>query len=262
MDQIDDQVVQDSGENLRAPYQAPADQLGTVEIIENNRLTRVKPMDEADDFLMWGILTHTMDNITQFFRDLYSQETKTKEWDVPVKSDPMITIKDATVKQEWNKIIIKEDKGKFGFFSFKKEMIKNRFLIRIVHSSNTNVMKVLDKNSITQYIQNKVSLFQIDPTLVKPQDMERWSKYLDLVYGYDEMMLPESKKDEIKAKNVEMMNKIMWQLGMSPQWQMQGNMAWQLLGANQPMNGAQEQMGAVQDPMAELAGQSPGMEMV
>ena len=37
---IDNQITMDTGENLRSTYEPSAAQLGTVEIIENNRNTR------------------------------------------------------------------------------------------------------------------------------------------------------------------------------------------------------------------------------
>ena len=94
---IDDQFVQDTGENLRSPYQSPADQLGTVEILENNRLTRVKPMDAADDMFFGAVLQHTLDNITQFCRSLTKRTIKTKSGEVEVVANPIITIPDSKV---------------------------------------------------------------------------------------------------------------------------------------------------------------------
>jgi hypothetical protein len=206
---IDDQVVQDTWENLRSPYQKTADQLGTVEIMENNRLTRVKPMDSSDDMFLGDILQHTLDNITQFAYSLTRRTIKTKEWGVEVVSNPVITIPDAKVISSQNgKIIMDEDQGEFGFFEFKKDMIKSRYRIRIVHSSNTNIMKVLDKNSATQFIQNKVQLWSIDPTLVDKGKLQVWDKYLDMIYGYDDKIMPMSKKDEIKRKNLALMSQI------------------------------------------------------
>jgi len=87
-------------------------------------------------------------------------------------------------------------------------MIKSRFRVRVVHSSNTNVQKVLDKNSATQFIQNKVQLWTIDPTQIDKEKLKIWDQYLDMIYGYDDKIMPLTKKDEIKRKNIELMSQI------------------------------------------------------
>jgi hypothetical protein len=46
---IDDIVIQDTGENVKAPYTSPASTLGETEIIEENKMVRVKTIDESDD---------------------------------------------------------------------------------------------------------------------------------------------------------------------------------------------------------------------
>lgn len=252
---IDDQFVQDTGENLRSPYQSPADQLGTVEILENNRLTRVKPMDAADDMFFGNILQHTLDNITQFAYSLHKQTIKTKEWEVEVVVDPVITIEWAKVRQHWNKVIIDEDQGEFGFFEFKKDMIKSRFRVRVVHSSNTNIMKVLDKNSATQYIQNKVQLWTIDPTQIDKEKLKIWDQYLDMIYGYDDKIMPLTKKDEIKRKNIELMSQIKAMLWLEqPSQNVQDMMAQQWL----PSWGPQDPNALQSNPPTdEFANQNP-----
>ena len=63
---LDELVVQDTWENLKATYQAVAPQLRTVEIIENARATRLASVDENDDLFLTQILTCSLDNITQY----------------------------------------------------------------------------------------------------------------------------------------------------------------------------------------------------
>ena len=46
---IDDYVIQDTGENSKAPYSSPAGTLGEVEIMEENKTIRVKSVDESRD---------------------------------------------------------------------------------------------------------------------------------------------------------------------------------------------------------------------
>lgn len=86
-------MVQDTGENLKATYQAVAPQLGTVEIIENARATRLASVDENDDLFLSKILTCALDNITQYAPKLQVKTTKDKDGQEIVEY-PMIHVKD------------------------------------------------------------------------------------------------------------------------------------------------------------------------
>jgi hypothetical protein len=76
---LDDLSIQDTGENIKATYQPVAEQLGTVEIIENNRMARVATVDENDDNLLCDILTEVLSSISQFAPSLQKKIIKTKE---------------------------------------------------------------------------------------------------------------------------------------------------------------------------------------
>jgi hypothetical protein len=63
---IDNQITMDTGENLRSTYEPSAAQLGTVEIIENNRNTRLGSLEDGKNNLLTACLNAAMDNIVQF----------------------------------------------------------------------------------------------------------------------------------------------------------------------------------------------------
>ena len=63
---IDNQITMDTGENLRSTYEPSAAQLGTVEIIENNRNTRLGSLEDGKNNLLAACLNAAMDNIVQF----------------------------------------------------------------------------------------------------------------------------------------------------------------------------------------------------
>ncbi|MDR3169977.1 MAG: hypothetical protein LBU27_09955 [Candidatus Peribacteria bacterium] len=185
LNEIDNQVIQDSGENLVASYQSPAQQLGTVEIIENNRATRVKSMDISRDFLISQVLQHTLDNITQFAWKLTKKETEetTSSGIKTIKiQNPVIIVPDVKITQKNKKIIKEEDEGNFGFFEFKEDMIKARYRVKVSTASNANMQKIMEKNSFTQYINNKVSLRNINPELIDQNELKNISRYMDLVW--------------------------------------------------------------------------------
>lgn len=61
---------------------------------------------------------------------------------------------------------IEEDYGKYGYFELKPSTITGDLTVRITTPSTRSSMKVLEKNSITQYIQNMTSIImalQADP---------------------------------------------------------------------------------------------------
>ena len=70
---IDSQITMDSGENLRSTYEPVAAQLGTVEIIENNRNTRLGSLEDSKNRLLSDCLNAAMDNIIQFGWKLMSK---------------------------------------------------------------------------------------------------------------------------------------------------------------------------------------------
>lgn len=63
---LDDLVIQDIGENIKAPYSSPAGTLGEVEIMEENKAIRLKTVDIARDICLDNALTSMLQNIQDF----------------------------------------------------------------------------------------------------------------------------------------------------------------------------------------------------
>jgi hypothetical protein len=237
---LDDMVIQDTGENVKAPYSSPASTLWETEIIEENKMVRVQAVNEADDMGIWEALTMALDNITQFAPKLlrtiktlesgaviecfptitvpdvelsveeekYSNETEEMEWEKEDDSDDQY----GKVKKAYNKykIVTKntEDYGNYGTFEFKPDIIKSRFRIKVTTPSTWNSLQAIQKNSITQYLQNKMMLWQVKPDLVENEDRKGLMDLLNLVYGYDDKFMATTRKSEIKQANMEMINRI------------------------------------------------------
>lgn len=51
-------------------------------------------------------------------------------------------------------------------------MIKQRFRVVVQTVSNNGVWKMVDKNNLTQYVQNKVALWQLNPDLATPEEVK------------------------------------------------------------------------------------------
>ena len=239
---LDDLSIQDTGENIKATYQPVAEQLGTVEIIENNRMARVATVDENDDNLLCDILTEVLSSISQFAPSLQKKIIKTKEWGVEREIYPYIKVPNSKVEQDGTKINIMQDEWEEWYFEFREKMITSKYYVKVITNSNINVMNTLEKNSITQYVQNLQIVAQFNPEAIQQED---WKWLLDLMkqlYGYDEKFVAETKRDKIKAENIEMMwmlQTLLWLTDPNAQIQEDPN------NPSSTIPGGQEQQGGV-----------------
>ena len=51
-------------------------------------------------------------------------------------------------------------------------MLKNRYRVVVQTVSNNAVRKIVEKNNLTQYINNKVALWQLNPQLATPEEIK------------------------------------------------------------------------------------------
>ena len=232
---IDNQITMDTWENLRSTYEPSAAQLGTVEIIENNRNTRLGSLEDGKNNLLSACLNASMDNIVQFWYKLINVTTRVFE-DGKLKEErkemPKIVVPDMKIKQKWTKIEIEEeDMWEYGYFEFKKDMIKQRFRVVVQTVSNNGVWKMVDKNNLTQYVQNKVALWQLNPELATPEEIKNIWKLMDIYWDYNFNTFPESKKDKQKAKIAQMKEDIM-KMAWMQEW---GDAISQMMGGQSAM---------------------------
>ena len=209
---IDSQIIMDSWENLRSTYEPSASQLWTVEIIENNRNTRLGSLEDSKNILLSECLNAAMDNIVQFWYKLMSrtEEYTSKDWKKQKRTiNPIIVVPDRKIKQQWNKIEETEDLGWYWYFEFRKDMLKSRYRVVIQTVSNNAVWKIVEKNNLTQYIQNKVALWQLNPQLATPEEINNIGKLMDMYWDYNFNTFPDSRKDKEEKKIAEMKNSIM-----------------------------------------------------
>lgn len=75
---LDDQIIQDSGQNLKAPYSSPANTATEIEVIEENKAIRDKQMDEMRDQAYQQILDQVYKNIKQFAPALLRKDIMVK----------------------------------------------------------------------------------------------------------------------------------------------------------------------------------------
>lgn len=205
---IDDLVVQDTWENLRATYEAVAPQLGTVEIIENARATRLASVDENDDTFLGEVLTAILDNITQYAPKLLT-ETVTDESGIKTVEYPVIQVKDMKVEEEQDGYpIFVEDMGEQGYFEFRDEMVKGRYMVKVTTNSNVNTQKTLEKNSIMQMINNYATIASFAPELIPQEDIAWLLSIQKQLNGFDEKYDVDTSRDKLKKEAMELINNI------------------------------------------------------
>lgn len=211
---LDELVVQDTWENLKATYQAVAPQLWTVEIIENARATRLASVDENDDLFLSKILTCALDNITQYAPKL-QVKTVTNEDGTKLVEYPIIHVKDFRAEETEDSVTLIEDMGEQGYFEFKENMIKGKYLVKVVTNSNVNTQKTLEKNSITQMINNLQVLASIYPGLIEQEDIKwLWSVQKQL-NGFDDKYDVDTTRDKLKKEAEELLIQIQTSLWLN-----------------------------------------------
>lgn len=215
LDVIDSMVIQDTGENLKGTYTPVANQLGTVEIIENSRMTRLATVDANDDRFIGKILTHSLDNITQFAYQMQTKTVKADDDDIETVEYPTIKVNNAKVEEEDWKVTIIHDHWEDWYFEFREWMITWRHLVKVVTNSNTNTQKTLAKNSITQFVSNYVQLVQMNPELLKKEDTEWILQLMKRLYWYDDQFDVDTLRDKNKKENTRLLQQIQESLGLS-----------------------------------------------
>jgi len=89
---LDDLVVQDTGDNVRAPIDAMSDKVGIVEIMEANKAVRQSAVDENYNIGLDNVLTMMLSRIKQFAPALLSEKIKDEKGNVIKTIFPRITI--------------------------------------------------------------------------------------------------------------------------------------------------------------------------
>jgi hypothetical protein len=76
---MDDNIRKNTGIDINSVFEPPADQLGTVEIIEENKQIRSKSIDELMDFAYQEVLTKMLKNLATFAPKLAKTEKVIKD---------------------------------------------------------------------------------------------------------------------------------------------------------------------------------------
>lgn len=204
---LDDLVVQDTWDNPRAPIESWEKTLWQTEIREANKAVRQSSVDENYNIWLDNVLTMTLSRIKQFAPSLLSEKVLDSEWEVLKTIFPKIRIDWYVVKKEEWKQVIEDNIWKFWYFELKPDVVQWVW-VKVVTSSTNSMLPILERQRVTEYINNMVQLSQlaqIDPTIA--QKLQETIKFDELVnwiwdaYGYDTKLKANTEKDKIAEKN-------------------------------------------------------------
>lgn len=226
---IMDEIRMNTGMDMRAPFEAPAQQLGTVEIMEENKAIRYKAVDENRDLALDRAFTQTLNNINRFAPALL-RKTEVVEGVRVTKERPVIKIPNIKVTNKWGKRYYEENYGDYGTFELKPKTVTWDLIVRIVTPSSLwNNSIALAKNRFNEYVLNIEKLAQIygpQEVMTKVPFDEAW-RMAKQAYGYGDEMEPKTNLEINKAKQLDQIKAIQALVGLNSN-------LWENVQTNQP----------------------------
>ena len=218
---LDDMVVQDTGENIRATIDMQTDKVGIVEMMEENKAVRHKSVDENWNLFLDKALTMMLSNLAQFAPKIWSRVIQV-DWDgekLDKVQYPMITVQDAVVKQTKNGVkIIKEDNyGKYWYFELKPGLLWDDLGVKIVTPSSISTLPLVRKANFDKWIESKLKMMEIASmdqswkmmqAMIDSISMQEALEWGNDVYWFEDKLKADTGKDKIKKKNLELVKKL------------------------------------------------------
>lgn len=246
---VNDMVRTDTGIDMNAPFEAPADTLWQTEIIEENKSIRYKTIDEARDQALDDALEMTLSNIAQFAPILLKRVSKVYDDDgnviEEIEQRPTIQVKNVSIKKKKGSQVITESYGDYGYLELKPETLSWDMTVRVVTPNTHNrVLTVIEKNKAKEMIMNYVELSQIywPERIEEVMPLEEIMEKFKTAYGYDRKLVPLTKKREIEKRNEQLLKDMREFLsGNQPtnEQPIQQGMGWtnpqQIAGASNPV---------------------------
>lgn len=217
---LDDQIIQNSWENIKAPYSSPAGTATEAEILEENKQIRQKTVDQLRDIALDDSLTQVLKNIQQFAPSILCKKVYKEVDGKKILSKveyPKILIPNVWVKKKRGKLEFNQDLGDWWVFELEPGLIDWELSVRITTTSTKNNLRVLEKNGYTQYIQNLSVLAQINPQILGSIDTEWILQRWNLIYNIDpDWYTATTRKSETRRKNLETIDQLKWMMSNLP----------------------------------------------
>ena len=160
---LKDDVRINTGIDINAVFEPPAEQLGTVEIIEENKQIRNKSVDELMDFAYDDALTKMLDNISVFAPRLLktTQVIKDKKGKVikKITEYPTLQLPNVKITKKEGRQYIEEEMGEYGYLDFTPETLEGGMCVRVVTGTTANTkMQIIEKNKNNEFMKQYTEL--------------------------------------------------------------------------------------------------------
>lgn len=214
LDQLDLQVRKNTGIDINAVFEPPAEQLGTVEIIEENKQIRNKSIDELMDHALDDALTKLLNNVAEFAPRLLktTKKIKDKKGKVikTVSQYPTLQLKNVKIIKDKKNQYLEESMGDYGYLEFTPETLEWGMNVRVVTGTTSNVkMKIIEKNKTNEFIAKYVELANVlwPEALQEAFPIEQVIEKRKVSYGYDDKKLvADTAKSRKMKENEEKIN--------------------------------------------------------
>lgn len=214
---IDKEVRSDTGIDVASVFEPPAEQLGTVEIIEENKQIRNKSIDELRDHWIDEAYTKVLQNIAMFAPQLLKESKEIKDedgkkmWEVTTQR-PKIQIPNVRIEKNGKEYTIEKEMWSYWYLDFEKWMLDAWLCVRVVTASTYNsTMAVIEKNKNNEMMAKYIELAQIPwmaQLLQEEIPLDQILQKRKVVYGLDDKQLvADTKLDKERKENDE---KIKW----------------------------------------------------
>lgn len=238
---LDDLVVQDTWENVRATIDMQSDKVWIVEMMEENKAVRHKSVDENWNLYLDRVLTMMLSNISQFAPSIGSKVMET-EYDgdkLEKVQYPMITVEWAVVKQtnKWVKIIKEDNYWKYWYFELKPWLLGDDLGVKIVTPSSTSSLPLVRKANFDKWIESKLKMMEIASmdqswkmmqAMIESISMQEALEWGNDVYWFEDKLKADTWKDKIKQKNLELVKKLREKMQvLAPNDMQNGQQTWQ-----------------------------------
>lgn len=211
LNMLKDDVRINTGIDINAVFEPPAEQLGTVEIIEENKQIRNKSVDELMDFAYDEAFTKMLDNVSVFAPRLLktTKVIKNKKGKVIRKTAeyPKLQIPNVKITKEKGHQYIEEEMGEYGYLDFTPETLEGGMCVRVVTGTTANTkMQIIEKNKNNEFMKQYTELTAVrwPEKMEEIFPIEQVMEKRKVSYGYDDKKLvADTKKDKIRRENEE-----------------------------------------------------------
>ncbi len=214
---IDKEVRSDTGIDVSSVFEPPAEQLWTVEIIEENKQIRNKSIDELRDHAIDEAYTKVLQNIAMFAPKLLKESKPIKDDDGKKIGEvtterPKIQIPNVRIEKKGKTYTIEKEMWSYWYLDFEDWMLDAWLCVRVVTASTYNsTMAVIEKNKNNEMMAKYIELAQIPwmaQLLQEEIPLDQILQKRKVVYGLDDKQLvADTKLDKERKANDE---KIKW----------------------------------------------------